>query len=91
MAFIWWICFRLRGRVTSRTRAVKAIIAKPIWLKQMTYNTTRVLIMGRMITSFQRSATVSKPTLPCDQQPMPDYSHWVLPSLAWVLKHQTWV
>ena len=71
MACIWWICFRDRGRVTSRTRAVKAMMATPMLLKQRTYNTTRVLSMGRMMTSFQRRETVSKPALPRNQRPAP--------------------
>lgn len=39
--------------VTSRTRMVKAMMAKPILLNSSTYNTIKVFSMGRMITSSQ--------------------------------------
>ncbi len=54
------ICFKVRGRVTRRTRMVNRMMAMPIWLKLITYNTTRVLSMGRIISSFQRNTTASK-------------------------------
>lgn len=49
--------------VTSRTRMVKAMMAKPILLNSSTYNTIKVFSMGRMITSSQtltRRAKISK-------------------------------
>ncbi len=55
-------CFRVRGRVTTRTRTVSRIMAMPIWLKLTTYNTIKVLSMGRMIASFQITARASKKT-----------------------------
>ena len=60
MARIWRSCFRVSGMVTSRTRIVNRMMAMPIWLKLRTYNTTRVLSMGRIISSFQRNTTASK-------------------------------
>jgi hypothetical protein len=36
------------------------MIANPIWLKKMVYNTTSPLSMGRIITSVQRNETASK-------------------------------
>lgn len=62
MARIWWSCFKVSGRVTRRTRTVKIIMAMPIWLKERTYNTIKVLSIGRMINSFQRSTMKSKET-----------------------------
>ena len=56
---IWWSCFRVSGRVTSRTRMVKTMMAMPIWLKKTTYNTIKVLSIGRMMISFQRSVIIS--------------------------------
>lgn len=49
--------------VTSRTRMVKAMMAKPILLNSNTYNTIKVFSMGRMITSSQtltRRVKISK-------------------------------
>ena len=46
--------------VTTRTRAVKAMMAMPICEKQSTYNTIRVLSIGRMMTSFQRATNMEK-------------------------------
>lgn len=59
MARIWRICFRVRGRVITRTSTVNAIMAMPMLLKKMTYNTIKVLSMGRMMTSFQRRKIMS--------------------------------
>jgi hypothetical protein len=42
------------------------MMAMPIWLKKMTYNTIKVLSMGRMITSFQRREIISTSNLPLD-------------------------
>ena len=53
-------CLRVRGRVASRTRAVKTIMAMPMLLKEITYNTSKVLSIGRMITSVQRVMKISK-------------------------------
>ncbi len=60
MTRICLICFRVRGMVIARTRTVNRMIAMPIWLKLITYNTTKVLSMGRMITSFHRITMNSK-------------------------------
>ncbi len=60
MARIWRSCFRVSGMVASRTRIVNRMMAMPIWLKLITYNTTRVLSIGRIISSFQRNTTASK-------------------------------
>ena len=62
MRRIWRICFRVKGRVTSRTKTVKAMMASPMLLKQITYNTIRVLSMGRIIVSFQTRKKNSKET-----------------------------
>ncbi len=48
--------------VTNRTRMVNTIMAIPMLLKQSTYNTIKVLSMGRIITSFQRRKKNSKGT-----------------------------
>ena len=53
-------CFRVRGRAASRTRMVKTIMAMPMLLKKITYNTSKVLSIGRMITSVQRVIKISK-------------------------------
>lgn len=73
IARIWLICFKVRGNVTSRTSAVKAMMAIPIWLKRTTYNTIRVLSMGRMINSVQKKPNASKePYLTSDQLSAPN-------------------
>jgi hypothetical protein len=59
MARIWRICFRVRGRVITRTSTVNAMMAMPMLLKKMTYNTIKVLSMGRIMTSFQRRIIMS--------------------------------
>jgi hypothetical protein len=67
MARIWRTCLRVRGRVTSRTNMVKTMMAMPMLLKKTTYNTSKVLSIGRIITSFQRSENIeiiSKESLP---------------------------
>ena len=53
-------CFRVRGSVASRTNTVKTTIAMPMLLKKITYNTSKELSMGRMITSVQRAKMISK-------------------------------
>ena len=60
IARIWRTCLMVSGRVARRTRTVNKMMAKPIWLKLMTYNTTKVLSIGRMMNSVQRKATASK-------------------------------
>ena len=60
MARIWLSCLRVKGSVTTRTSTVNAMIARPMLLKKITYNTIRVLSMGRMIISFQSNEITSK-------------------------------
>ena len=64
MARICLTCFTVRGSVTSRTSNVKRIMAMPIWAKLMTYNTIKVLSIGRIMNSVQRKLKASnKPYL----------------------------
>ena len=60
MARICANCFSVKGIVASRIRAVSDMIANPIWLKKMVYNTTSPLSMGRIISSVQRNEMASK-------------------------------
>ncbi len=53
-------CLRVRGSVASRTITVKTTMAMPMFLKKMTYNTSKVLSIGLMITSVQRVNKISK-------------------------------
>ncbi len=53
-------CRTVRGMVTTLTSTVNAIIASPICAKHNTYNTNRVLSMGRMMISRQRSPKIAK-------------------------------
>ena len=46
--------------VTTRTSTVNAMMATPIWEKHSTYNTSKVLSIGRMITSFQMRMNMEK-------------------------------
>ena len=46
--------------VTTRTITVNTMMATPIWEKQSTYNTSKVLSMGLMITSFQMRMNMEK-------------------------------
>ena len=60
MAFICRACFTVSGTMTSRTSIVKSRIARPKLLKKMLYNSTRLLIIGRIMIRFQASPTNSK-------------------------------
>ena len=64
IARIWRTCFSVSGRVARRTRMVNRMMAKPIWLKQMTYNTSKVLSIGLMMNSVQRKLIASKDLYP---------------------------
>lgn len=61
---IWRTCFKVKGKVISRTKIVNTMMAIPMLLKKTTYNTISVLSMGRMIISFQREKIISKKLLP---------------------------
>ena len=80
MARICRTCFRVSGSVTTRTRTVSRMMAMPIWLKLITYNTIRVLSIGRMIASFQITVRASKKTYSLA------VSHWT--SAFLVSRHQ---
>ena len=60
MARICLTCRTVRGSVTNRTKRVNRMIAMPILLKLMTYNTTSVFSIGRIITWVQRKSKASK-------------------------------
>ena len=64
MAFICRACFTVSGTMTSRTRPVNTRIAMPKLLKKMEYNSTRLLIIGRIMVRFQASPMNSKSRLP---------------------------
>lgn len=69
MAFIERLCLRERGIMAARTMMVKRMIATPKLAKKAAYNSTRLLIMGRMITLFQTSPRISMvSSLPCGGQ-----------------------
>ena len=55
MAFICRACFTVSGIMTIRTSIVNIRIAMPKLLKKMLYNSTRLLIIGRIIIRFQAS------------------------------------
>ncbi len=46
MARIWRICLKVRGVVTKRMKMVKAMMDRPMLLKNTAYRNTRLLIMG---------------------------------------------
>ena len=54
------ICFSVSGMVAPRTIMVNRMMAMPIWLKLITYNTIRVLSMGLIISSVHRTKKTSK-------------------------------
>ena len=54
---------RVSGNVARRTRMVNRMMAKPIWLKQMTYNTSKVLSIGRMMNSVHAKLMASTKSL----------------------------
>lgn len=60
MARICLSCFNVSGIVTKRVIAVNAMIARPMLLNNMVYNTTSELSMGRIISSVQRNEIASK-------------------------------
>ena len=82
-------CFRKRGRVATRTNTVKTIMAMPILLKKITYNTSKVLSIGRMITSVQRVTKISKKyySLAAEHLELSSFFPWS----GSVSKHQTWL
>ena len=79
-------CFRVRGSVASRTITVKTTIAMPILLKKITYNTSRVLSIGRMMISVQRVTKISKKYYSLAAE------HSVIANIFFssVSKHQRW-
>ena len=60
MERIWRNCRTVNGIVTTRTSTVNTMIARPICEKLSTYNTSKVLSMGRMMISLQRSPNMAK-------------------------------
>ena len=59
MAFMERLCLMERGIIPARTMTVKRMIAMPKLAKKAAYKSTRLLIMGRMITPFQISLRIS--------------------------------
>ena len=59
MAFICRLCFTVRGIIMARTITVKITILIPKLLKKMLYSSTRLFIMGPIMTRFQTSLTTS--------------------------------
>ena len=59
MAFMERLCLMERGIMPARTITVNRIIATPKLEKKTAYNSTRLLIMGRIITPFQTSLSIS--------------------------------
>ena len=59
MAFIDRSCLMVSGTIPRRTRTVKTIMANPKLLKKTQYSSTRLLIMGLMMASFQMSPIIS--------------------------------
>ena len=60
MERIWRNCRTVNGIVTTRTSTVNTMIARPICEKLSTYNTNKVLSIGRMMISLQRSPNMAK-------------------------------
>jgi hypothetical protein len=60
MALIWRACLTDNGISTTRTSTVKIIMLSPKLLKNMLYNSTRLLIIGWIIARFQMSPSNSK-------------------------------
>ena len=59
MAFMDRLCLMERGIIPARMMTVNMMIATPKLEKKAAYNSTRLLIMGRMITLFQISPRIS--------------------------------
>ena len=53
------LCLTERGIIPARMITVKLMIASPKLETKTEYNSTRLLIMGRMITLFQISPRIS--------------------------------
>ena len=64
MAFICRACFTVKGTMTTRTSTVNTRIAMPKLLKKMLYNSTRLLIIGRIMIRAQASPMNSKARSP---------------------------
>ena len=58
------LCFTESGNIAPRTSMVNTIIARPKLEKNTQYNSTRLLIIGLMITPFQISPISSKCVFP---------------------------
>ena len=59
MAFNWRLCFNVIGIMINRTISVNIRMLMPKLLKNMLYNSTRLLTMGPMMTAFQMSPITS--------------------------------
>ena len=60
MAFVNRTCRMVSGTISARVTIVKTTMARPKLLKNTQYNSTRLLIIGLLITWFQISPISSK-------------------------------
>ena len=56
--FIWRLWRTVSGISTARTSSVKAIMATPKFRKNTLYNSTRLFIIGWMMSRFQMSMNI---------------------------------
>ena len=59
MAFNWRLCLTVKGIIIARTTTVKIMMLSPKLLKKMLYNSTRLLIMGPIMTAFHMAPIAS--------------------------------
>ncbi len=60
MARICRLCRTVSGIITARTITVNNRMLRPKLLKNMAYNSTRLLTIGSRMTRFQMSPIISK-------------------------------
>ena len=83
MARIWRICFTVRGSVRTRTMMVNRIMAMPIWLKLITYSTSSVLSMGRIMNWVHTQSMASNGPYPTTKS-LAKISRTVSPETLWL-------
>ncbi len=81
MERIWRSCRTVSGMVATRTNTVNRMMANPIWEKHRTYNTSRVLSIGLMMISLQRSPKMAKTSTYIVLSTMPPIWWLVAPGL----------
>ena len=63
---------------------VNRIMAMPIWLKLMTYSTSSVLSMGRIMNWVHTQSMASNGRYPTTTKKLPEFTRTVSPETIWL-------